>query len=345
MSDNEIINPIGYSGWDNLVLSSDSYSFFHSSAWARVLSESYRYKPVYFTSYCKDRLLFLMPLMEIKTFLTAKRAVSLPFTDYVEPIHADGRQFQDTFDHIFTYAKKANWKYLELRGAETFLADKPPYSYYYIHILRLSENVEETLRKFRSSTKRNINKAMKEGVAVGTHNSTKSMEEFYRLHCITRKKHGFPPQPYYFFEKIADHIITKDRGIIVLASYKNEVIAANVYFHFGKKAVYKYGASDTRYHHLRANNLVMWEAIKWYCQHGYESFCFGRTDPKNIGLLQFKSGWGTKQEIVKYYKYLPRTQSFISNDSNITYHSQKIFNKLPIPLLRLIGSALYPHLG
>ena len=63
-------------------------------------------------------------------------------------------------------------------------------------------------------------------------------------------------------------------GFIVLGSYRGAAIAANVYFHFGDQVIYKYGASDKTYQHLRANNLVMWEAIKWACDKGYKAFSF-----------------------------------------------------------------------
>jgi len=48
------------------------------------------------------------------------------------------------------------------------------------------------------------------------------------------------------------------------------------------------------FQHLRANNLVMWEAIKWSCEKKFQSLSFGRTEPENKGLMQFKAGWGVK---------------------------------------------------
>jgi len=50
--------------------------------------------------------------------------------------------------------------------------------------------------------------------------------------------------------------------MVVLASFDQENVAGAIYFHLGEKAVFKYGASDKKFQHLRANNLVMWEAIK-----------------------------------------------------------------------------------
>jgi hypothetical protein len=340
----KFIDPTDFDGWDDLVLSNDRYSFFHSSAWTRVLSESYGYKPVYFISFYKDSLLDLIPLMEIKTFITPKRAVSLPFTDYAEPILANGREFQDSFGHIIAYGKKAGWKYIELRGGKVPPGIAPSSSYY-VHTLELAQDADETFNTFRSSTKRNIKKAIKQGVRIRISKSIDSVRKFYRLNCITRKKHGLPPQPYHFFRKIFDHILSKNAGIIVLASHQEKAIAASVYFHFGKKAMYKYGASDSRYQHLRANNLVMWEAIKWYCQNGYKRFCFGRTEPDNKGLLQFKSGWGTQQNVLEYYKYYINKQDFVNKDKKNTHIYNAIFNKIPLPVLKLIGTLMYPHLG
>ena len=89
----------------------------------------------------------------------------------------------------------------------------------------------------------------------------------------------------------------------------------------------------------------MWEAIKWYCENGYESFCFGRTKPENKGLMQFKSGWGAEQNILPYYKYDLRREAFVEDNPKLTGIHNKIFGKMPIPLLRLAGQLLYPHMA
>jgi lipid II:glycine glycyltransferase (peptidoglycan interpeptide bridge formation enzyme) len=144
---------------------------------------------------------------------------------------------------------------------------------------------------------------------------------------------------------VHEHIISKNLGIVVLASYENNVIAGAVFFHFGEKAVFKYGASDRNFHYLRPNNLVMWEAIKRYSQNGYKSICFGRTEPANAGLRQFKAGWGTKEKIEKYYKYNLRKNEFVKDSREIKKIYQQIFRKLPLPFLSKIGSLLYRHVG
>ncbi len=61
----EIIDPVDYPSWDELLLKSGDQSFFYTSAWARVLQESYGYKAFYFASFENGSLSFLMPFLEI----------------------------------------------------------------------------------------------------------------------------------------------------------------------------------------------------------------------------------------------------------------------------------------
>ncbi|GAG96070.1 unnamed protein product, partial [marine sediment metagenome] len=242
------------------------------------------------------------------------------------------------------FGKEAGWKYVELRGDKNSPQNIRAFTSYHIHTLDLKPKEQEIYSTFRGSNKRNIKKAIKEGVDVKIGHSLNSIKEFYRLNCMTRKHHGLPPQPFNFFKKIHEHIISQKKGFVVLASYRKEPISGAVYFHFGEKAIYKYGASDKNYQHLRANNLVMWEAIRWCAGNGFKSFSFGRTEPANEGLLQFKRGWGGHEETINYYKYDLAKAEFV-NDPRGVRTSYNFLKKLPSPLLNLAGSLLYRHVG
>jgi hypothetical protein len=343
--DLQIINPVDYPQWDELLLAKEESSFFHSSHWARVLSESYLYNPLYFVSVRDNDLRTAIPFMEIKSVFTGHRGVSLPFSDYCAPIVSEDTDFQDVFNQITEHGKQAGWKYIEIRGEKGFLKDLPHSSYYYGHTLDISPGEEHLFSNFKNSTKRNIKKAANKGVQAKICISPESIDEFYRLNCMTRKRHGLPPQPYYFFKKIYTYIIKEKLGFIVLASYEGITIAGAIYFHFGSKAIYKYGASDKRYLHLRPNNLVMWEAIKRCSVNGFGSFSFGRTEPDQEGQRRFKSGWGADETTIKYYTYDLRKMDFIRRKPRVSGIHNKVFNAMPIHLLKITGSLLYKHMG
>ena len=340
----QIINPIEYPNWDNLLVTNDNYSFFHTSGWAKVISEAYSYQPLYFTEIDDNKLTALIPIMAINSSLTGQRGVTLPFTDHCPVMVSDKNHFHELFWKIIEYGKKAKWNTIEIRGAKEYLQGKIPFATYLTHSLDLAHPEQKIFSTFRSSTKRNIKKAIKENVKIKILNSFESVKEFYRLNCLTRKDHGLPPQPWHFFKKIFEHIIFAHKGFVSLALFQGRPIAAAVFFHFGQKGIYKYGASNKSYQHLRPNNSVMWEAIKWYKQNGYKRFSFGRTDLSHSGLLQFKRGWGTQEETIHYYKYDLAKNSFVTNSSRIQSYNI-FFRKLPLPLLKLTGRLLYRHVG
>jgi len=341
----KIINPLESNSWDNWILETETYSFFHSSGWTRVLYESYGYKPLYFVFADKNCPKILLPLMEVNSFFTGKRGVSLPFSDYCQPIVKKEANFKEALEIIIDYGRHHGWKYIEIRGGKNIFKYIPSFSKYYIHNLDLSPGENKIFSSFRDSTKRNIKKARRKGVEVKISRSFESIKKFYKLNCITRKMHGLPPQPFYFFKKIYEFIISRNRGIVVLAYYNRKAVAAAVFFHFGRKALFKYSASDKEYHYLRPNNLVLWEGIKWYLKNGLSSISLGRTDVNNKGLKQYKSGWGAKEEILEYYRFNIKDTNSIENSKSIFPISNEILKKTPLPILRLMGLILYKHLG
>ncbi len=342
----ENINPLDYDQWDKLIIESNQYSFFHSYEWIKVLRESYGYKPNFFILKNNRGRPALLPLMEVNSRYTGRRGVSLPFSDYCDPIIREEIAARRLWEHAIDFGKKSNWKYLDLHGGDIIFQGKNPSREFYGHLLTLNAEPNKILKQFRDSTRRSIKKAVKSGVEIQRSNSLQSMLDFYRLHCLTRKRHELPAQPIQFFKKIHEHIISKKSGFIIKALYRNKIIGVAIFFNFGKKALFKFGASDLKYQHLRMNNLIMWEAIKWYSTHGFESFCFGRTDMENVGLRRFKQGWGTKEYRIKYFKYDLNTDSLTkSNTDNMDFMLHLIFSKMPIPISRILGTLLYKHFG
>ena len=322
-----------------------AYAVFHSACWARVLSESYGYSPAYFVSFRGGAIEALFPFMEVDSTLTGKRGVSLPFTDYCEPVVPEGLDIRDMVGDIIRFGKEYGWRYAEFRGGGSLPAEYQPSSTYVGHMLDSGRDEEAILSSFNQGTRRNIRKAEKFGVKVTVSRSLEAVRAFFSLNCMTRRRHGLPPQPFRFFAKLHEHVLLKGHGVVALAEHDGKPVAGGIYFHFGGKAVYKYGASDKRYQDLKANNLVMWEAIRYYAARGCRSFCFGRTEPSNEGLLQFKSGWGTRERTLNYHKYDLGRGAYVTGSLGTHGLHNSVFSNMPMPLLRLTGSLLYRHMG
>ena len=345
LSNLKIINPIDLQNWDELILQHPDYSFFHSSYWSKVLQDTYNYKPYYFVIEGENKLTAAIPVMFVESFITGKRAVSLPFSDYCQPLISNEINFVELFNEVLKLGKSKGLKYLELRGGNKFFPDVEGSTFDYNHYLDITLNEERLFENLSSNTKRNIKKALRENVSVEISNSNSAMEDFYLLNCITRKRHGLPPQPKKFFDNLFKHVLSKNNGFIATGKYNNVSIAGAVYLHIGNKALYKFGASFMEYQNLRANNLVMWEAIKYYSAKGFKSFSFGRTEPDNEGLRKFKLGWGTTEEVLDTYRYNFTNNNFVSMKTKTSGLHNKIFNKAPLPALKIFGSIFYKHFG
>ncbi len=338
-----IIDPLHYPGWDRLLLEHPDHSFFHCSHWARVLQKSYRFRPLYITRIERGKLQVLVPLMEVDSMLTGKRGVGLPFTDYCEPILPLDGDWPAIMNILAGYGKLREWRTIEVRGGAKLPDQWPCSSFYFKHSLDLTQG-EKTLQSgLNDSTRQNIKKAVREGVSITITRTEEAIKEFYRLNCMTRKDNGLPPQPYRFFSNLHEEVIVQGHGFIALARHGSTTAAAAVFLHFGNEALYKYGASDKTFQHLRANNLLLWEAIQWCSRTGFSTFCLGRTRPENTGLRQFKAGWGAKEHIVKYYRFNIRKKMFVQDrDLGEKFYSE-IFRLMPAPLLKMAGKALYLH--
>jgi hypothetical protein len=311
-----------------------------------VLQRAYGFRPLYFTIFEGDLLSACLPVMEIDSFLTGRRGVSLPFTDFCEPLVSADGQFEELFREATAYGKSNGWKSLELRGGGAFLAGRPASSAYLVHTLDLTGGEKAVYAGIRESTRRSVRKARATGVNLEILTTETAMRKFYRLNQITRREHGLPPQPYRFFEEVHAQVISKGHGFVAMASHGSEAIAASVYFHFGKRAIYKYGASDRRFQHLRPNNLVMWEAIRQSIGDGCTSLSLGRTDPEHTGLRQFKTGWGGEEHSINYYKCGLRACDFMGGHrAPVNGLAGRILAHTPLPVLRVAGSVLYRHMG
>lgn len=285
----------------------------------------------------------LLPIMEVDSWISGRRGIALPFTDDSEPWCSNRDVFRSLFRSAIELGAARGWKYFECRGGKNFPEDAPSSLAYYGHAVQIVPDEECLFARLESSVRRAIRKSEKEGVTVEVSQSLDAVREFYKLQCKTRKKHGLPPQPFAFFQNIQKHVLSVNQGIVVTARYQGQPIAASVYFHFGQHAIYKYGASDENFQHLRGNNMVMWEAIKWYRRKGIKRLELGRTSVANTGLRKFKLGWRAEEYPIEYWKYDMRRRRLMTDTDRAAGWYNHAFRLMPMLLSRAIGAFLYRH--
>jgi CelD/BcsL family acetyltransferase involved in cellulose biosynthesis len=338
-------NPLEDPGWDERVVDRRETSFFHGASWGKVLQATYGHHPMYFVVLKDGKLHALLPLMEVRSPLTGTRGVSLPFTDECQPIGFSPSEYEGVFHSLLRQGRERQWDYLEFRGGRDLMPRATPSLCYYGHTLDLQADDEALSARFKSSVRQAIRKAARHGVKAQITTAPDAVEAYYRLHWRTRRKHGVPPQPWAFFSNLHRHVLSKGQGFVCLASLNERPIAGAIFLLSGRKAIYKFGASDERALPLRGNNLLMWAAIQWLCRHGFEQLDFGRTSMANPGLRQFKLGWGTVEKRIEYFKYDLDADRFVTDRDLSSGWYNWVFRSMPSALFRLTGALLCRHLS
>ena len=152
------------------------------------------------------------------------------------------------------------------------------------------------MKSFSSKTRYNIRLAQKHGVKVEINNSDKAFEKYLELTDETNKRQGFYSHSHKYHRLMWKHLKGKVANILV-AKYNNEIISTWVLFNSDKFLYYPYGASTDKYKEVMANNLMMWEAIRFGKSKKLKTFdLWGREEGK--GFTRFKEGYNP--EVVEF---------------------------------------------
>jgi len=195
----------------------------------------------------------------------------------------------------------------------------------YTFILDLTKSEEELLKDMHPKTRYNIRVAQKHGVEIVEDNSDKAFEDYLKLTRETTSRQGFyahtekyhrlmwetlkvpsfrhsgKPKAHPESDSGQARMTNRLSAHLLLAKYKDEVLAAWILFVYDDTLYYPYGASSSKHRETMASNLMMWEAIRFGKKLGLKKFdiwgALGNDpDPKDpwYGFHRFKQGYGPK---------------------------------------------------
>ncbi len=312
---------------------------FHLPAWAAMIAECYRFHAFALTAQDGDgEILAGLPVVAVRSLRGARRWISLPFTDSCAPlIRADvapEEAFAAFAEHVLTEPVRE----LEVRAALPAGLHRHAESVGYLHTLALPQDPAD-LRPNKGH--RNYrNRAIRNGVQVVLGSSAQDVATFYRLHTLTRRRHGVPVQPRRFFDLLLARLLTPGHGFIATAVADGAVLAAGVYLIHNGMLVAKYLGSDPRLPDKRAGYLIDWETMVAGCEKGYHTLDLGRSDPDADGLRLYKSSWGAA-ETPLVYTHVSRTPPDTHADRTLHGLARRIIRRSPVWVTRALGEALY----
>lgn len=344
------LDPLSDPRWDDLIARHPRASVFHQRAWLDALLLTYGYRPIVFTtspasSELRNGLLFC----QVKSWITGRRLVSLPFSDHCEPLCDSPEELKTLVRYTQNSVASHQWQYLELRPTDEQMGEASaevglrPIGQYFHHVLDLTPSAEDLLRGFdKDSVQRRIRRAEQAGLVEKCGNSPELLEEFYDLFTMTRGRHHLPPPPYAWFQNLLE---TQGNALEIRVAYKDSMpIAAILSLRFREISYYKYGCSDLAFKQFGATPWLLWRAITAAKNSGARQFDLGRTDKDNAGLLAFKNKWVSAYKRLLYWRF-PVTTALGMSESWKLKMAKKLFSHMPQGLLVMSGRLVYRHIG
>jgi hypothetical protein len=340
------LDPIEDPRWDELVKSHPMASVFHNPKWLRALRQIYGYEVVVMsTSRPGAALDNGIPFCRIKSWLTGRRLVSLPFSDHCEPLVNNPAEFNSIVSGAKHSVDEGRQRYVELRPLR-FTPERStgfgPGAAYQFHSVDLRPSWSQLVAGFhKDCVRRKIRRAEREKLRYDEGRDEALLRNFYCLQVMTRRRQGLPPQPKAWFRGLIASF--GDDLKIRVASKGSVPVASILTLSFKKSMVYKYGCSDPAFHNLGGTSLLFSRAIQEAKESGCEEFEMGRSDMANTGLIAFKEHWGAKGATIRYWRY-PAAPVMATEPWKMNF-ARRVAPVIPAALLVGVGKVLYRHIG
>lgn len=166
----------------------------------------------------------------------------------------------------------------------------------------LTPSEKELMESFSSKTRYNIRVAQRKGVMVkedptslklrGASNSP-GFKRYLELTQETVGRQGFFAHSEKYHKLMWEILNKAGVAHLITATYKGEIITTWILFEWRDFLYYPYGASTQEHKNVMANNLMMWEAIKFGKKNNLKTFdLWGREEGK--GFTKFKEGYNPR---------------------------------------------------
>lgn len=150
----------------------------------------------------------------------------------------------------------------------------------------------ERLAALKATTRRNVRKAVANGLTFKVERTARAYERFAELYRQTMARRG--ALPYYFFSD--DYFrsfreLLGDAQALLSVSKGEEMIAGGLFMLSPDFVHYHLGGSDPEYLGLRPNNLLFFEAMQWGSSLGATALHLGGGYRPDDELFRFKAGF------------------------------------------------------
>lgn len=169
-------------------------------------------------------------------------------------------------------------------------------------LLDLRQSEDNLLRGMHSKTRYNIRVAIRHEVTVSENTNEEGCKIFMAMAQEIQERGGFHYHLPSYYQKMLEVLGSEQRVRLLIASHKNEPLAAGIFIKFGKTYTYAHGASFKKKAHVMAPHLLHWETLLQAKKEDFESYDFFGIAPNEnprhpwAGISRFKRGFGGSEK-------------------------------------------------
>jgi len=350
----EFIDPVNDARWDKFVEGHPFGWLTHLSSWKKVVEKSFEHMKGYYPALVDkgtDEIRAALPVFEIKSWLTGRKLVSIPWATLSDPLVTCREEFDLLAREVHDLTEKLGADHVEIRSLYTAAmiddgipGERPHFKHHY---LILDHDLDRLKRSFhRTCVQQRIRRALGSNLTLRTGDSEEHLKIMYVLHVKNRKQKCLPPQPYIFFKNMWEILYPEKRISLLIAEYDGQPIAALLLFKFRDRISAEVAHMDENFRGISPNIFLFWEAIMQAVHDDYRIFDFGRTAPTNQSLMAFKSRWGTNVTDISFFYYPEKKCHELTEIYSQRYNMIKLLCKYTPDFVQpYIGRFCYRHTG
>ncbi|MCX6809793.1 MAG: GNAT family N-acetyltransferase [Candidatus Berkelbacteria bacterium] len=309
------------------------------------LGDQFSYSKFIFLRYlqagCKKYLQPWLNICNLWTYNVLNNGYSGPV---ISPsLGSKGRKkiFKLIFEHIDKIAQKNRVEALEIRLTDISLSNLPPlrkggnplwsvgiaehlfFPPRLCVILDLQKEESVLLSEMDKDCRAEIKQAERNNLKIKRGVTKKDLRLFHRIHVVSWKRTGVRPQPFEHYTQMWKYLGEEKTIKLFFAEKEKKAVSAVLLHTYKNGVLYWGGCSLPEALSLRANNFLLWSAIKWAKSKGYKWF--------EIGLFDSFQGVSRKEYSVGQYK------AQFSNDYFVPFEGQKLYTKKAVKQLAAIS--------
>jgi len=334
----EVTTEVSPALWNDYVDRAPEATVYHLWCWREVFEQLFGHTCHYLAALRGGAVVGVLPLVEFRSRLFGRFAVSLPFVNYGGVIADDEDAVRGLVDHATRLANRQRLSHVEFRHVDRKCPEWPHRQHKVAMRLALPPTSGVLWDTIDRKARNQVRKAQKSGlVALEGHDEL--LEGFYGVFAENMRDLGTPVYPRRLFETVA-RILPKHVRVHQVRCGA-EVVAGAVTIEWRSTVEVPWASSLHRHRDKSPNNLLYWSLLEGAVGRGVTTFDFGRSTPGE-GTYHFKRQWGAVASPF-HWEY------WLADGRVLPDHSPKnpkfraaiaVWQRLPLWLANRVGPAI-----